>query len=716
MKKTLLLTGALALLSLTPALAQQAFEGCAKLDARLSMVCRQQSDAPAAIRPTRALPASEGTVAVIVKTTDAARVQTVVEEAGYAATIITPTVVTVHVPLAFVQTLAALDEVSSLSAPEPGRSFVDLARADTGADRVHEGEELETPFTGKGVMLGVIDRGFEWNHLSFLDAEGNTRLHAYWDRHSSLNTTPKTTISKTLTGDRADSDGHATHVTTCAAGSKIEEHDFYGVAPEAELLLISSQYDPAEVLEDVKYIKEQAEAEGKPWVINMSFGSILGSHDGTDAQMQALDELVENGGVLCRAAGNSGGDKVHTSYTFTEDGESKYVLFTADPSSSEVYYEIWCDQNDGNEHLTIEPFVYTSDKQPDWLSQTVWKSLAYISSGIDASSGKQYYSFYVRVNDLISHTGDANAKLGVSVAGKQGDSFNLWLTGTLANSIEKPAGNAKYLASSADITLSNEACQRKAITVGAYNTRTEWTSISGGTYYYTTGNLRTKNAISYFSSRGPALTEGALKPTVCAPGAAIVGGLSSYSPGFDTSAATLVSVVTRGSKKYYYGIMQGTSMASPIVAGAVALWLQAYPSMKTEQVEEIIRTTARHDAYTKNDEWNATSGYGKLDVYEGLRKALELAKADGIDEVMNSQQPLTFSKGNGKWRLLFNNNESYARVNVVNTAGKVVRTMQMNHIERGDERTLDYSDLTPGVYFVQVQTTLSSTTHKVLVK
>lgn len=47
---------------------------------------------------------------------------------------------------------------------------MDVARQTTGADNVQNGDGLDTPYTGKGVIIGVIDQGFEFRHIAFLDS------------------------------------------------------------------------------------------------------------------------------------------------------------------------------------------------------------------------------------------------------------------------------------------------------------------------------------------------------------------------------------------------------------------------------------------------------------------------------------------------------------------------------------------------------------------
>ena len=54
--------------------------------------------------------------------------------------------------------------------------------------------------------------------------------------------------------------------------------------------------------------------------------------------------------------------------------------------------------------------------------------------------------------------------------------------------------------------------------------------------------------------------------------------------------------------------IEGTSMAAPVVAGALALMLQRDPALTTARARGILAERARHDAHTGPAPW--TPGYG----------------------------------------------------------------------------------------------------------
>ena len=46
-------------------------------------------------------------------------------------------------------------------------------------------------------------------------------------------------------------------------------------------MLIPSTFEGAEVIQNVRFIRGFAERRRMPWVVNLSFGSQIGPHDGT---------------------------------------------------------------------------------------------------------------------------------------------------------------------------------------------------------------------------------------------------------------------------------------------------------------------------------------------------------------------------------------------------------------------------------------------------
>jgi serine protease AprX len=142
-----------------------------------------------------------------------------------------------------------------------------------------------------------------------------------------------------------------------------------------------------------------------------------------------------------------------------------------------------------------------------------------------------------------------------------------------------------------------------AITVGATDDR---------------GTPRTGDDIlASFSAYGTT-TDGFHKPDLVAPGSNIV----SLMPNFNTSA--LAESHPRNKVGRFYFSMSGTSMATPMVSGAVALLLQAEPNLTPDQVKYRLMATAR--AF----DTPSRAGAGYLDVYAAVHGSTSQSANTGI--------------------------------------------------------------------------------------
>ena len=266
----------------------------------------------------KSLKAKDSLISVIIKTPDSQIIADEIHKQGFPAIPINKQVLTARIPKYLLLYYNADKRITYLEGARKAISEMEKVRILTGADKVQSGEGLTTPYTGKGVVIGIIDQGFEYRHIAFLDSLNQSRVKLVWNRigyEDGSDTKPTSEIP--ANGDGLQTDGHATHVTNIAAGSIIPENRHYGIAPDADIIMIPSTFNDTEVLEDVKCIKDYAEAKGEPWVVNMSFGGQMGPHDGTTYFDQAMDQLLTSnkGGAIVAAAGNDGMAPIHVSHT-----------------------------------------------------------------------------------------------------------------------------------------------------------------------------------------------------------------------------------------------------------------------------------------------------------------------------------------------------------------------------------------------------------------
>ena len=101
---------------------------------------------------------------------------------------------------------------------------------------------------------------------------------------------------------------------------------------------------------------------------------------------------------------------------------------------------------------------------------------------------------------------------------------------------------------------------------------------------------RVDDAIASYSSKGPTLGDHVVKPDLVAPGNRLVSLRDAGSTLDRNYSQFAVAPFIGGTPKYFR--LSGTSMATPLVSGAVALMLQQDPSLTPDQVKARLMKTA----------------------------------------------------------------------------------------------------------------------------
>ncbi|RZU19781.1 PA domain-containing protein [Kribbella rubisoli] len=117
----------------------------------------------------------------------------------------------------------------------------------------------------------------------------------------------------------------------------------------------------------------------------------------------------------------------------------------------------------------------------------------------------------------------------------------------------------------------------------------------------TVGAVDRDDSLASFSSRGPRLGDGALKPEVTAPGVEI-------------PAARAAGTEQGHVLGQYYTAMSGTSMATPHVAGAAAILAQRHPDWTGPQLKAALASTAVPSAGARTDQ----QSLGRIDIPNAL--------------------------------------------------------------------------------------------------
>ncbi|MEV6288606.1 S8 family serine peptidase [Kribbella sp. NPDC051770] len=117
----------------------------------------------------------------------------------------------------------------------------------------------------------------------------------------------------------------------------------------------------------------------------------------------------------------------------------------------------------------------------------------------------------------------------------------------------------------------------------------------------TVGAVDGADDLAYFSSQGPRVGDGALKPEITAPGVDVLAARSQYVDGEGA-----------------YQTMSGTSMATPHVAGAAALLAAKRPDLTGAQLKDLLASSSK-----RTPAYNAfQAGSGRLDVAAAVRSGV----------------------------------------------------------------------------------------------
>lgn len=560
--------------------------------------------------------------------------------------------------LSQLEQLAERSDVENISfAKRRKRMLLNKAHASTGVDKIHLGTGLAQPYTGKGVAIGVLDGGFDPNHIMFLDAQGKSRFKmigyaAKEGDNLTYLTTPEQ-IAAYQTDDKEET--HATHVSGMAAGNyQGSSFQIKGVAPEADLLMGPIPYYESDYEMFDKMVNWCKENGGKRLVVNMSYGANAGSHDTTDPEVAFMDEFIKKYDVVaCIAAGNeadldivqrrtftgAANESMKAAYITDADGgvdvSNIYNYFTVTNPEQQVEIDIVLYNIDTGSISSKNTWHFVNSTYPKGRENTYANSYFKGKVSVTAeniSNGMKGY--FLNISD-ITFIKD-NCALGYVVRGKAGQTITSYLESNSMFDTEVP-GCGKDITH--DGTINSIACGTEPIVVGAYNTVKSYKAIDGGTYgiadffgKLTFGNM--VGDISFFSSYGK-LADGRVLPHICAPGMFIQSSLSRYTENYEKEVMRQETVA---GTMYEFGQMSGTSMATPYMSGVCALWLEADPTLTHTQIREIAQKTALSDDFctTKNHYAKAgdgnQAGSGKVDAYKGLKLILN-NKASGLAKI-----------------------------------------------------------------------------------
>ncbi len=454
---------------------------------------------------------------------------------------------------------------------------LDLALPLTAVDQIHlNSSGLGQAYTGRGVLIGLIDSGIDVMHGDFWEGE-ECRIMALWDQNADRYWTKADIEAGRVT--QRDANGHGTHVAGIAAGNglsaggSVAGGPFIGHAPEASIAMVAGSLFESDILEGAEWIFSQAEALGMPCVLNLSLESHLGAHDGSSLFEEELEAMSGPGRMIVCAAGNTAEDGRHT---LLENSLPLNLLPFASTEGEDLFIDCWIEGDGSTVAELLLPDGSTLLPSTGSVQRAGWR----ISfSGPESAGGK------TRVLILLGE-------------GRAGDSFELCLShnSVAPRTVHAWSRGAAFANPSGDYTVGIPATGDSMLVAGSYVHRSSWTDASGSSWYYP--NEVTGQASS-FSAVGPRV-DGREIPHLLMPGQGVFSSLSHDLADMDAYASRLHA-------DGQHLLLQGTSMASPALAGLIALCLERKSDLGPSQLDALLRDTSLHP-------WHEKRGHGLPDA------------------------------------------------------------------------------------------------------
>ena len=439
---------------------------------------------------------------------------------------------------------------------------------------------------GEGALFGLVDTGIDFLHDTFKDADGKLRILCIWDQGGTGSATPKQ-VDPAFTQDygrlylkqdleallapglkelipptlRDAEQGHGTHVASIGAGRGAGPVP-RGVAPACMIVAVIPKItvdedDPSSIgysnshIDAIAFLKRVAAGSTKvlgdrrPIAINVSLGMNAGAHDGKSPLEAAFDSLTsigtDPGLAIVKSAGNERTHGGHRSVDVPAGGRTNIVWQSSDTPRSSDYFELWFDWRDDIDFaLSLpdevgghKPALAVTAGNPEASGVLDGNRVFMYLQRFHPDNGDHLLVIEVRRDAKPIHAGEWRLDLTGRSIGSERGTVHMWVERNRARAV-------RFQTETEEFTLSVPATAETVITVAACDREAIPSALA-------------------FSSYGLTRIGGA-KPDIAAPGENI---LAAAAGGEPQDAA----------------VMSGTSMACPIITGAVVL---AFAKQKRE--------------------------------------------------------------------------------------------------------------------------------------
>ncbi|PFN09771.1 S8 family serine peptidase [Bacillus cereus] len=465
-----------------------------------------------------------------------------------------------------------------------------------GVDKLHAENIM-----GKGIKVGVLDTGVDYNHPDLKDA-----YKGGYDFVDNDADPMETTYEDWIKAGKPEYPGlvyytnHGTHVAGTIAAQKKNNADYAvkGVAPEVDLYSYRvlgpwGGGNTAGILAGI----DKAIADGMD-VINMSLGAQ--TNDPLYATSVATNNAMLSGVVTVVAAGNAGPNEKTLGSPGTaalgisvgaSDVSMSIPTFTASVANEkfENMQLLGKDFPDKLEELQGQslPIVFAGlGKEADFTGKDLNGKIALIQRG------------EITFDEKIKNAKKAGAKAVIVYNNTDGQISAYLGEGVgLIPSFRLSKADGERLKALGEVSFKFETLS---------NTKTEGDHLAD------------------FSSRGPVNGNYDIKPDVVAPGVSI----------FSTAPEYINDPQEGTNYGNAYVRLSGTSMASPHVAGTAALMLQQHPNYTPFDVKAALMNTS-DDLNGQNSVYEV--GAGRIDAYQAVHTDTSIKVLDKTQNVENGK-------------------------------------------------------------------------------
>jgi subtilisin family serine protease len=574
--------------------------------------------------------------------------------------------VTLTVPTAAVPVIQKMSGVKGVHPNNPISLFldhaVDYVRAPQlygNPPQVHMGDSLQSGgVEGQGINIAIIDTGIDWTHPMF-GGDPTPPRFGVGPQVAATNTNQKVIYYLNLTAGAVQDDfGHGTHVSGIAAGylaaapgpdglpMTADDIQIHGVAPQARLMgykVLSAVGSgaSASIIMGIEDAVQPFTLAGYPKpianVINLSLGDTTNDPDG--ATSVACDNATLAGVTVVAAAGNSGAPTPGNPSgegTLGSPGTGRRVITVGaalDPGAApNKLDELGGEMRTGMRAFPLDgSAAITSDitnnyvdcglaETPDEVPDSVSGHIALIARGSTVNTPS--------ASPVSAGTGLFSNKAAFATAkGAVAVVFYNNVPGDLTAATVR-----KSIIPTVGISMENGQHLKDAIGSTAVGAISQY-------------QIRLDKALLFepsmadFSSKGPVGGFQMVKPDVVAPGVNILSATVRVG-GAETNTATMFDPTG-------YVKASGTSMATPMTAGVVALVRQKNPSWTPSMVRAAMMNTGTNlrasDGTPLPDGTTTinTQGAGLVDAYAAAN-AKALMGAGYIDTTPGSPTARTY--------------------------------------------------------------------------